>query len=123
MVFIVIKLDCEVNNMNNNEKAIYNSGYDTGYTKGVNDGLACSIDGMHLKLDDFLIYNYDKNKETLANVNNAVGRIHQYSGRVVFAVPDSASLKSCNIAELENIVAYISKMIEEFKQKETVNNG
>ena len=69
-------------------------------------------------VNEVLVYYYDKEKNTCEDVNNVVGYLsNQYPDCEIIAIPNSSSLKSCTVAELEQYIEYIANVIKE-KQNE-----
>lgn len=71
-------------------------------------------------VNEVLVYYYDKEKNTYEDVNQVVGYLsNQYADCKIIAIPNSSSLKSCTIAELEQCMEHIADVIKE-KQNEQV---
>lgn len=93
-----------------NETIMYESGYNAGYVKGINESLDCKTNKLNINTGDILVYSYDKTKNTCEEVGNVYNLLsEQYPDYHIIAIPDTTSLKSCNMEELENIFSHIFK--------------
>ena len=100
--------------IDSNETLAYESGRDTGYTEGYEDGVNLNINKIDLHPTEAVVLTFNFNDYSLDFIESVCDLVaEKLPNSSVIAVPDKTSLESCSKDVLENIISMISKIIEE----------
>ena len=100
--------------IDSNETLAYESGRDTGYAEGYEDGVNLNINKIDLHPTEAVVLTFNFNDYSVDFIESVFNLVtEKLPNSSVIAVPDKTSLESCSKDVLENIISMISKIIEE----------
>ena len=100
--------------IDSNETLAYESGRDTGYAEGYEDGVNLNINKIDLHPTEAVVLTFNFNDYSLDFIESIFNLVtEKLPNSSVIAIPDKTSLESCSKDVLENIISMISKIIEE----------
>ena len=86
----------------------------TEYEKGFQDGVKCNFYKLKLHPKEAIVYLFDKDKETLDELNNMMKCLSKlFPNYHIVAIPSTSTLKSYSKDVLENFISLIAEVAEE----------
>ena len=100
--------------IDSNETVMYETGRDSGYLEGYEDGLEIKLGTIEPHPTEVITLFFDMENLSLDKVSNIIETLlDKFPDNKVIALPDNTSLESCSKDVLENIISMIAEIIEQ----------